>query len=185
MPCRRTPVRKPPAPASSPSPTPSTSFTPLSSLPRPRRACGPPVRYRDEAHGTTSQGQPPSPTLHTITAAALTTPPPAQSPHPRPAPPPTDVPIPAVPTAQVALALPFGGSAQPAAERQISLLPGSEGAEGVGSQGTQNVPATQLPDITSIPDICYFFSTYPIFGSIFLHAKARKSYKNRFRYKTA
>ena len=118
------------------------------------------MRYRDEAHGTTSQGQPPSPTLHTITAAALTTPPPAQSPHPRPAPPPTDVPIPAVPTAQVALALPFGGSAQPAAERQISLLPGSEGAEGVGSQGTQNVPATQLPDITSLPSLEEAQNTY-------------------------
>jgi len=30
------------------------------------------------------------------------------------------------------------------------------------------------------PHICHFFSTYPIFGSIFLHAKARKSRQNRF-----
>ena len=36
-----------------------------------------------------------------------------------------------------------------------------------------------------IPHICHFFSTGTIFGSIFLHAKARKSYKNRFRDKTA
>ena len=28
-----------------------------------------------------------------------------------------------------------------------------------------------------IPHICHFFSTGTIFGSIFLHAKARKSYK--------
>ena len=32
-----------------------------------------------------------------------------------------------------------------------------------------------------IPHICHFFSTYPIFGSIFLHAKARKSRQNGFR----
>ena len=32
-----------------------------------------------------------------------------------------------------------------------------------------------------IPHICHFFSTYPIFGSIFLHAKARKSHQNGFR----
>ena len=32
-----------------------------------------------------------------------------------------------------------------------------------------------------IPHICHFFSTYPIFGSIFLHAKAHKSRQNGFR----
>ena len=31
-----------------------------------------------------------------------------------------------------------------------------------------------------IPHICNFFSTSPIFGSICLHAKARKSYQNDF-----
>ena len=35
--------------------------------------------------------------------------------------------------------------------------------------------------IFNIPHICHFFSTYPIFGSIFLHAKARKSRQNGFR----
>ena len=38
---------------------------------------------------------------------------------------------------------------------------------------------------SSIPHICHFFSTGTIFGSIFLHAKTRKSYQNRFRDKTA
>ena len=37
------------------------------------------------------------------------------------------------------------------------------------------------PYYHSIPHICHFFSTYPIFGSIFLHAKARKSRQNGFR----
>ena len=37
----------------------------------------------------------------------------------------------------------------------------------------------------SIPDICLFFSTSTIFGSIFLHTKERKSQQNRFRDKTA
>ena len=33
-------------------------------------------------------------------------------------------------------------------------------------------------DDTVIPDICHFFSTYPIFYKNFLHAKARKSRQN-------
>ena len=37
----------------------------------------------------------------------------------------------------------------------------------------------------SIPDICHFFSTYVIFGSIFLHTKVRKSRQNRIRDKMA
>ena len=36
-----------------------------------------------------------------------------------------------------------------------------------------------------IPDICHFFSTYVIFGSIFLHTKVRKSRQKRFCDKTA
>ena len=36
---------------------------------------------------------------------------------------------------------------------------------------------------TPIPDICLFFSTRTIFGSTFLHTKARKSLQNRFRDK--
>ena len=40
------------------------------------------------------------------------------------------------------------------------LLPGSQGAEGVGSQGTQNVSATQLPDITSLPSLEEAHNTY-------------------------
>ena len=36
-----------------------------------------------------------------------------------------------------------------------------------------------------IPDICHFFSTYVIFGSIFLHTKVRKSRHNLFRKKIA
>ena len=39
--------------------------------------------------------------------------------------------------------------------------------------------------ISYIPDICHFFSTDTIFGSIFLHTKARKSRQNRFSDKTA
>ena len=34
-----------------------------------------------------------------------------------------------------------------------------------------------------IPHICHFFSTYAIFGLIFLHTKVRKSRQNRFRDK--
>ena len=37
----------------------------------------------------------------------------------------------------------------------------------------------------SIPDICHFFSTYLIFGTIFLHTKVRKSRQNRIRDKMA
>ena len=36
-----------------------------------------------------------------------------------------------------------------------------------------------------IPDICHFFSTYVIFGLIFLHTKVRKSRQNRIRDKMA
>ena len=36
-----------------------------------------------------------------------------------------------------------------------------------------------------IPDICLFYSTSTIFGSTFLHTKARESRQNRFRDKTA
>ena len=161
------------------------TFTPLSSQPRPRRACGPPVRYCDEAHGTTSQGHPSSPILHTITAAALITPPPAQSPRPRPAPPPTDVPIPALPPSQVALDLLIGGSAQPVAERQISLQggeppedldPGVEedfwqdgrgeeervhsNSDSNSSQNTQYGSQSPLPNITSLPSLEEAHNTY-------------------------
>ena len=38
-----------------------------------------------------------------------------------------------------------------------------------------------LREAPPIPDICHFFSTYAIFGSIFLHTKVRKSRQNRFR----
>ena len=38
--------------------------------------------------------------------------------------------------------------------------------------------------LISIPDICHFFSTDTIFGSIFLHAKACESHQNRLRDKT-
>ena len=37
----------------------------------------------------------------------------------------------------------------------------------------------------SIPNICHFFSTYVIFGSIFLHTKVHKSRQNRFSDKSA
>ena len=36
----------------------------------------------------------------------------------------------------------------------------------------------KIEDVCSIYDICSFFSTYTIFGSIFLHTKARKSRQN-------
>ena len=39
-------------------------------------------------------------------------------------------------------------------------IPGSPGAGDVGSQGTQNVPATQLPDITSLPSLEEAHNTY-------------------------
>ena len=35
------------------------------------------------------------------------------------------------------------------------------------------------------PDICHFFSTNVLLGSIFLHMKARKLWQNKFRDKTA
>ena len=38
-----------------------------------------------------------------------------------------------------------------------------------------------LSQVLFIPHICHFFSTYPIFGSIFLHAKVRKLRQNGFR----
>ena len=43
----------------------------------------------------------------------------------------------------------------------------------------------QIPPDQIIPDICHFFSTEPIFGSIFLHTKMRKSRQNRFSDKSA
>ena len=58
----------------------------------------------------------------------------------------------------------------------------------LGTEGLSLSLCGPRPDIherISIPHICHFFSTGTIFGSIFLHAKARKSYKNRFRDKTA
>ena len=42
-----------------------------------------------------------------------------------------------------------------------------------------------LKESICIPHICHFFSTGTIFGSIFLHAKVRKSRQNTFRDKTA
>ena len=41
--------------------------------------------------------------------------------------------------------------------------------------------SSNIARVESIPHICHFYSTYPIFGSIFLHAKARKSRQNGFR----
>ena len=44
-----------------------------------------------------------------------------------------------------------------------------------------NVEASVVLGISAfiyIPDICHFFSTDTIFGSIFLHAKVRKSRQN-------
>ena len=43
----------------------------------------------------------------------------------------------------------------------------------------------QLSKLTHIHDICPFFSTDTIFGSIFLHTKVRKSHQNRFSDKSA
>ena len=44
---------------------------------------------------------------------------------------------------------------------------------------------SDITSVVSIPDICLFFSTSTIFGSIFLHTKGRKLRQNRFCDKTA
>ena len=44
-------------------------------------------------------------------------------------------------------------------------------------------PALASALCSYIPHICNFFSTYTFFGSIFFHAKARKSRQNRLRKK--